>query len=195
MSKDKIKLVNQGLAVDTSAMMMLRDLAMADQSTSFQNLKAANQSSLTPVDGIKIYLKAVSRLGELLEESKQLMELFNKKKNSSNSKIKEEAKKHHYDLTLSITKMRDIIEEFLQGLAVIHDIDAKDFMTLIYYRFHFMQEKLELFYITTRGTYAEDIKLVLVRLTATFNKMVEVLEGKNTENNNQASSQNTQLSV
>jgi hypothetical protein len=29
MTKDKIKLVNQGLAVDTNAMMMLRDLATA----------------------------------------------------------------------------------------------------------------------------------------------------------------------
>jgi hypothetical protein len=184
MTKDKIKLVNQSLAVDTNAMMMLRDLATADHSKVYQNLKPANQSSLTPLDGIKIYLKAISRLGELLEESKNSMDLFNKKKNVSNPKIKEESKKHHYELTLSVAKMRDIVEEFIQGFAVVHDMDAKDFMTLLYYRFHFIQEKVELFYLTSKVTYVDDIKLVLGRLQSTFKKMVDVLEQKPAKNDN-----------
>jgi hypothetical protein len=61
----------------------------------------------------------------LLEESKNSMDLFNKKKNVSNPKMKEESKKHHYELTLSVAKMRDIVEEFIQGFAVVHNMDAK----------------------------------------------------------------------
>ncbi len=188
MSRDKIKVVNQNVAVDTNSMMMLRSLAVADKTHSYKNMKPANQSSLTPADGIKIYLKAVSKLGILLEESRILMEQFNKKKNVASPKIKEESKKHHYELTLSVGKMREIVEEFLQGFAVVHNMDAKDFMTLIYYRFHFIHEKLELFYLTSKISYAEDIKLVLGRLSNTFKKMLDVIESTAPDEEDQSTS-------
>ncbi len=181
MSKDKIKLVNQGLVVDTNSVMMMHSLASIDKNINYANIKPANQSSLTPADGIKIYIKAVEKLSSLLEESKKNMEQFNKKKNVSNFKTKEESKKHHYELTLSVNKMREIVEEFTQGFSVIHDMDAKDFMTLLYHRFNFIHEKLELFYITSKVTYADDIKIVLTRLTNTFKNMLNILDN-NTSN-------------
>lgn len=195
MSKDKIKLVNQGLVVDTNSMMMLHDLASTDKSMNFQNIKPANQSSLTPADGIKIYLKAIEKLAALLAEASNSMDMYNKKKNISNPKIKEESKKHHYELTLTVSKMREIVEEFIQGFSVIHELDAKDFMTLLYYRFHFIQEKLEMFYLTSKMTYVADIKLVLDRLNSTFKKMLDLIDSKPKKDSDQSSSKNLATSV
>jgi hypothetical protein len=194
MSNEKIRLVNQGLSLDANAMLMMREFANADKATKHQH--AANQSTLTPKDGIKIYIKAVQKLATELEQLKVMTENYNKKKNASNFKVKDEARKIHLEMTLKTNSMMEIIEEFIQAFAVVHDLDAKDFMSLLYYRFTFIKDNLDLLFITNKISYVNDIKIVLNRLVQTFEKMLESLEtASEDESSNLTDEEKTQLSV
>lgn len=129
------------------------------------------------VGGMNIYLKSVDKLKSLFTESKSESEKYVKLKASKPN----EASKHHLELTHKILKIKEIIDVFLKGFAVVQDEESKDFMILLHNRFNFLKDNTDLFYITQNPKYMSEIELILGRLENTFQKMLEILKTSGSE--------------
>ncbi|MFI4983634.1 MAG: hypothetical protein ACHP6I_00355 [Rickettsiales bacterium] len=132
----------------------------------------ANESNLNAEDGIKIYLKAVEKIVMALDESEKLVNEYNKIKGRPSEA--DRAATMLAEFIQKLQKPRDIIEEFLHGLAVVHNMDAKDLMELLHNRFSFINQNLELYTITRKISYLKDMRIVLTRLNDDFVQMLNI---------------------
>lgn len=165
MMKNKI-VFSQNYEVDS--FLFLHSLSENTKSTK----PPANESNLNAEDGIKIYLKAVEKISLSIDESEKLLNDYLKIKNRP-SEV-EKAVKLKFEFTMKVDKARSIIEEFLRGLSVVHDLAAKEFMELLYNRFLFLSQNLELYYLTQKVSYLKDIRIMLKRLEESFTQMLDI---------------------
>jgi len=195
MTKDNTATKRNNITFDTNSMFMLRDLASDDKVSGYTSFKTANQSNLTPADGMRIYIKAISKLHIGITKLKADISTYNKMKNNGNPTTKKEASALLLEITIETNNLKEIVDEFIKGMAVVHELDAKDFMSLIYYRFNFIQGNLDLLYITTKPTYADEILVILERLDNTFKKMLMSITSAEANNLDDQASNNSQLNV
>ena len=175
MSSDNkgIKLVSGTPIINTYDMINMHSFVQEANDKSYHNIEEYIDSE----GGIGIYLKSVAKLKSLFTEAKAEADKYTKLKSSKSS----DASKHHLELTHKILKIKEIIEVFLKGFAVVQDEASKDFMILLHNRFSFLKDNTDLFYITQNPKYMAEIELILSRLENTFQKMLEILKSSGSE--------------
>lgn len=168
-------------SINTIDMVQLHSLAQENKAKEYN---PSNSDNISQEDGLLIYIKAVKKLETLFTEAEQSLGVH----------IQTKSRDAHISFTNHIFKCHEIINVFINGLAVIHSEDAKDFMTLLYNRFSFLQDNTNLYYITQNKGYLQEIKTILKRLNETFSKMTVILESTNTKDSNSVLT-NAELSV
>lgn len=170
MSNDRkgIKLVSGAPIINTYDMISMHSFVQEANDKAYNKV----EEYIDSIGGMNIYLKSIDKLKTLFSESKSEAEKYTKLKSSKSN----DASKHHLELTHKILKIKEIIEVFLKGFAVVQDEASKDFMILLHNRFSFLKDNTDLFYITQNPKYMAEIEVLLGRLENTFERMLEILK-------------------
>lgn len=129
----------------------------------------------SPTEGMDVYLRAVDRISERIDEFEKTLSFVVANKNSTFTKQQDELRVQLVNLAEQYTATRRIFEEFLKGFSVTHDTNAKDIMSLLYRGFDYCMESLDIAYVTQKTSYLEDLRVKLGKIRELFEKSMTVL--------------------
>ncbi|MCE2992589.1 MAG: hypothetical protein ACK5WS_00680 [Alphaproteobacteria bacterium] len=133
--------------------------------------------SITPIDSIRVYIKAVEKMESLLLDiGKNII---------SNKNASFEA----YD------KMRLICEEFRKNFSVTSAPEGVQLMSLLFRAFDYVQERLDLYILTKKITDADEAAKYLVKIKGLFGDMENLLINQSQSNLPSQIQENTVLTA
>lgn len=124
--------------------------------------------SVDPIDGVNIYLKALTKLSELLNSLEQNIAQLSGRNTDKEVQLRSKIAEDYL-------KFKAICEEFLKGFSVVHDESIKDAAFLIYRTFSFLLTQIDLVYISKKLEHTAPIKHYIGKLEELFNQMLGIL--------------------
>ena len=90
-------------------------------------------------------------------------------------------------MTNLIIPAQNICTEFIKGFSVLHENDesAKQFMEILFERFQFLEQRINMYHILVKMTYYEDACIMIDRILKTFEKMLSIIETDISNESNQ----------
>jgi hypothetical protein len=133
----------------------------------------ANQMYISEQDGIKIYIKAIEKIRSniqgIMDMEKRMMQI----KNAKGKGLSNESTELKYSITEIYLKTKTIIEEFMRGFSVTHDIESQAIMSLLHRLFFSVLESLNLAYITNKVEYCSNALARLDQVESLFGQMLQ----------------------
>ena len=155
-------------------------------------------NTISPSEGLNIYIKAIKKVLSLIDRARPVATQYNKVKNSRNPSEIELSKKKYLEFTNLILEVQEIITEFIKGFSVSHtdDTSAIEFMKILFERFQYLQERINMYHIFAKESYGREVYDMLNRILETFEKMLQYAnseEAKARQDKPTSKPDNTQL--
>lgn len=143
----------------------------------------ATNASVTPQDGMKIYISSINKL---LDLSAVLEEKLCKYKSGAPHHKASETYVEAYE---TYSKMRLIVEEFRKHFSVTNCPEMANIISLLFRAFDYILERLDLYVVVIKAEYLQDVKKYLHNVLDLFKQMSDSIVRHNAEVNVDEASQ------
>ena len=129
---------------------------------------AKSNIQYSQLSNLEIYLRAISRMMDLLKLSKEQLELANKSLKRNDPVLGAQQMSEFMECA---TKATNFAEEFKKGCSVVHDEVAVELFSLLYKRFDFIIHKIDTYVAFQKIQNCNEAISMLERCVGTFEKM------------------------